>query len=166
MLAAIAALALAAGPEDFSTGPVIQGYGPAAQVTGMTAIAPDVRLRLSFDFREPGEEGAPIPGLVTAARFLNMHAQAGLGPERIDLALVVHGRAVGALAAAKSDSDSADADLSAQLIGAGVRIIVCGQSAVYYDVAADDLPDGVELALSAMTAHALLQQEGYALNPF
>jgi len=25
---------------------------------------------------------------------------------------------------------------------------------------------GVEMALSAMTAHAILQQEGYTLNPF
>ena len=37
---------------------------------------------------------------------------------------------------------------------------------MYYDVAAEDLPDGVELMLSAMTAHALLQQDGYTLNPF
>ena len=30
----------------------------------------------------------------------------------------------------------------------------------------DDLLPGVELALSAMTMHALLQQKGYTLNPF
>ncbi|VVS99449.1 hypothetical protein ERY430_40383 [Erythrobacter sp. EC-HK427] len=30
----------------------------------------------------------------------------------------------------------------------------------------DDLIEGVEMALSAMTAHALLQQQGYTINPF
>jgi intracellular sulfur oxidation DsrE/DsrF family protein len=48
-----------------------------------------------------------------------------------------------------------------------VRIILCGQSAagLGLDETADLLP-GVEVALSAMTAHALLQQDGYTVNPF
>ena len=62
--------------------------------------------------------------------------------------------------------NSAGAGLIAALTDHGVRIIVCGQSAAYYDVATDDLLPGVEMALSAMTAHALLQQQGYTLNPF
>jgi len=52
------------------------------------------------------------------------------------------------------------------LTGKGVRIIVCGQSATYYDIENEDLLPNVEMALSAMTAHALLQQDGYTLNPF
>jgi intracellular sulfur oxidation DsrE/DsrF family protein len=54
----------------------------------------------------------------------------------------------------------------AALLGAGARIIVCGQTAAYYDVATEDLLPGVEMALSAMTVHALLQQQGFTLNPF
>ena len=48
----------------------------------------------------------------------------------------------------------------------GVYIYVCGQSAAYYDVATEDLLPGVDMALSAMTAHTMLQQQGYAINPF
>jgi intracellular sulfur oxidation DsrE/DsrF family protein len=48
----------------------------------------------------------------------------------------------------------------------GVRFIVCGQSASVYNVAKDDLVPGVEMNLSAMTAHAQLQQQGYTVNPF
>jgi hypothetical protein len=33
-------------------------------------------------------------------------------------------------------------------------------------VAAEQLIPGVKMALSAMTAHAQLQQQGYTLNPF
>jgi intracellular sulfur oxidation DsrE/DsrF family protein len=75
---------------------------------------------------------------------------------------VVHGKAVQEMAGEQSSS----ADLIAALTEHGVRMIVCGQSAAYYDVATDDLLPGIEMALSAMTAHALLQQQGYTLNPF
>jgi len=47
-----------------------------------------------------------------------------------------------------------------------VKVYLCGQSAAYYDVKNTDLYKGVDMALSAMTAHALLQQQGYSLNPF
>ncbi|HCE21170.1 MAG TPA: hypothetical protein DF282_01490, partial [Hyphomonas sp.] len=47
-----------------------------------------------------------------------------------------------------------------------VRIILCGQTAAYRDIEKSDLLPGVEIALSAMTAHAKLQQDGYSLNPF
>jgi intracellular sulfur oxidation DsrE/DsrF family protein len=162
----LALVLAAAGPGDFSPGPVITGYGPVAEVPGMSAIESDIQFKVSFDFREAGEDGAPIPGLVTAARFLNMHARAGVAEDRMDLAIVIHGGAVSALAVARNNPGSADAALIAQLIGAGHRIIVCGQSAMYAGVTAEDLPDGIELMLSAMTAHALLQQDGYTLNPF
>ena len=91
-----------------------------------------------------------------------MHARAGVDPERIEVAVVVHGSAVHDV----SGDDSGSADLVAALVDHGVRIIVCGQSATYYEVGTDDLLPGVEMALSAMTAHALLQQQGYTLNPF
>ena len=47
-----------------------------------------------------------------------------------------------------------------------VRVILCGQSAVAYNVEASQVVAGVEVELSAMTAHALLQQNGYTVNPF
>lgn len=44
--------------------------------------------------------------------------------------------------------------------------MLCGQSAAYYQVQNADLVPGVQMALSAMTAHAVLAREGYSLNPF
>ena len=46
------------------------------------------------------------------------------------------------------------------------HIILGGQSAAYYEIGVEDLLPGVDMALSAMTAHALLQQDGFTLNPF
>jgi len=47
-----------------------------------------------------------------------------------------------------------------------VRFIVCGQSAAANGVTQEQLIPGTEMALSAMTAFALLQQRGYTVNPF
>ena len=83
--------------------------------------------------------------------------------ENIHLAIVVHGTAVHDVT---RDSAGANADLVAALVEHGVEIFVCGQSAVWYDIAAGDLLPGVSMSLSAMTAHARLQSDGYTLNPF
>ena len=47
-----------------------------------------------------------------------------------------------------------------------VRVILCGQSAPAYSIAASQYISGVEVEQSAMTAQALLQQAGYTVNPF
>ena len=161
-----------AGPDAFSTGPVIEGYGPSALVEGFTKIPDDMVLKVAFDTAKAGQEGGVNRTLESAARFLNMHGKAGVSPDRIDLAVIIHGPAV--MDILKSDAyadrhDGAD-NVSAPLIKAlrkhNVRIIVCGQTAAYRDVAPDDMVPGVEMDLSAMTAHARLQQQGYTLNPF
>jgi intracellular sulfur oxidation DsrE/DsrF family protein len=169
ILLAIAAPAFA-GPDDFTTGPVIEDFGPAAAVPGAAPIPGDVRFRVAFDAVDDADELNRT--LVSAARFLNMNGKAGVGPERIDLAVVIHGGAVmdvldkEAHAARKDGADNPNAPLVAALRERGVRVIVCGQTAAYRGVAADDLLPGVEMDLSAMTAHARLQQDGFTLNPF
>jgi intracellular sulfur oxidation DsrE/DsrF family protein len=146
----------------FTTGPAIEDFGPVAEVDATLAIPGDAAFRHSFDVAKPAEDGELNRSLVSAARFINMLARAGVDAENVEVALVVHGGAV----ADVSGDDSGSADLVATLIEHGVRIIVCGQSAAYYDVKTEDLLPGVEMAVSAMTTHALLQQEGYTLNPF
>lgn len=161
MLAACATAAQAA-EEAFVKGPVFTDYGPVADVDVTMPIPPDTVLMHSFDVSAPAPDGKPNSTLVAAARFINMHAKAGISEENIQVAVVVHGKAVKDV----SDEQLGSAGLIAALTGHGVRIIVCGQSATYYEVATEDLLPGVEMALSAMTAHAVLQQQGYTLNPF
>lgn len=151
-----------AGEAAFSKGPVFKDFGPVAAVEVTIPVDPDIVLKHSFDVSAPAAAGEPNSTLVSAARFINMHARAGIPESNIEVAVVVHGQAVKEMAG----EDSASAGLIAALTEHDVRIIVCGQSAAYYDVATDDLLPGVEMALSAMTAHALLQQQGYTINPF
>ena len=174
---ASAALAAAAGailaapafaqeglPPGFQFGPLIEGQGPNAVVEGMTPLPRRTKLRVAFDVGKGAEEGAANKSFVTAARFVNMHARAGVDPDRIAAAVVVHGGATADVTAKATDTPNGP--LIEALLANNVRIIVCGQSAAALGVAKEDLLPGVELALSAMTAHALLQQDGYTLNPF
>ena len=147
---------------SFSAGPVIEDYGPVADVDITVPVPNGAVLRHSFDVATRAEDGELNRTLVSAARFINMHARAGVDADNIKVAVVDHGTAVHDV----SGEAPANAKLVAALIDHGVRIFACGQSAAYYDVTTDDLLPGVEMALSAMTVHALLQQQGYSLNPF
>ena len=117
---------------------------------------------------EPGQASRSFG---SGARFLNMHAAAGVPSRHMQLAFVVHGPAVFDVVRqqrfhAEKGTDNGSEALIATLLEHGVEIYVCGQSAAYHNIGTDDLLPGVTMSLSAMTAHALLQQRGYTLNPF
>ncbi len=156
--------AASAEENAFMTGPLLEGLGPNVSVPGAAPIAKDAVFKIAFDTAEPGKDGGLNRTLTTAARFLNMHARAGVSPNNLSAAVVIHGKAVFDVSA--GEAGEAHRDLIAALTAHNVRIVVCGQSAGYHNVSADDLLPGVEMALSAITAHALLQQDGYTLNPF
>ena len=170
-LLATPAAAQQANMEAFAPGPVFEDFGPHAPVEGMVPLHADASFAHAFDVREMAAEGTRNRGFESGARFINMHVAAGVPQENIRLAMVVHGKAVhDLLTAAALDEREMPANGSAAMVramlDAGVRFIVCGQSAAAYGVTQADLISGVELALSAMTAHALLQQQGYTVNPF
>lgn len=164
----VMAFALAAGPvyadpSRFHPGPVIAEYGRIADVPGAEVLPDGAAFKVAFDVSEAGQAGAVNRNLDSAARFLNLHAAAGVPQEHMELAIVVHGPAARDLLA---NPDNANAGLIAALITHGVKIYLCGQTAASMDIGAEDLLPGVRMALSAMTANALLQQQGYTLNPF
>lgn len=159
-------------PEGFTYGPVFEEYGPVAEVDVTWPIPADASFRHSFDVAAAAEPGEVSRNLESVARFINMHARAGVPVERIQVAVVVHGRAgldlmhAEAYAARNDGAENANLPLIAALLDHGVQVILCGQSAAGLGITNDDLAPGVQMALSAMTAHALLQQQGYTVNPF
>ena len=167
ILSATAALLLAApalaGPDDFKPGMAIPAFGKVASVPDAERLSKDAVFKIAFDTAAPAEPGKVNRTLESAARFLNMHEAIGIPAANIKLAVVVHG---GASADLVVGEGNANAPLVAALIKHRVRIILCGQTAAYRDIEKSDLLPGVEIALSAMTAHAKLQQDGYTLNPF
>ncbi|RJY09247.1 hypothetical protein D6201_07650 [Aurantiacibacter aquimixticola] len=173
---ALAALALAspaaAQEAQWQMGPVFEGFGPWTRVEGVERFPAETQLAHSFDVAERAEDGRNR-GIESAARFVNMHAAYGVDPANMRVAVVVHGGAVldllsdEALAARDGEPGmNPSGDMVRAMLAGGVRFVVCGQSAAGQGVAREDLIPGVEMALSAMTAHAQLQREGYTVNPF
>jgi intracellular sulfur oxidation DsrE/DsrF family protein len=161
-----------AGPTDFKTGPIIEGFGPAATVAEAQALPENAHFKVAFDTSKGSDGDALNQTLESAARFINMHGAAGVKPKNIDVAVVIHGGAAFDLLTAdahKARRDGAENPnivLIDALTDAGVRILLCGQTAAYRNITKAELLPHVEIALSAMTAHAQLQQSGYTLNPF
>lgn len=169
-----------------ATGPVITSGGAVFDVPNPTFTAPaDHEYKVVFEIYRgveiaaagstgsaaPNARLAPNEQLNTVARFLNMHARAGVPRDRVKLAAVVHGTAGkdlldDATFRARYGTDNPSGPLIRELLDAGVRIVLCGQTSMGRDVPRDKLIPGVQLALSAMTAMSVLQAEGYLLNPW
>ncbi|MBX7542088.1 DsrE family protein [Qipengyuania sphaerica] len=171
-LAAFCAPVSAQDMSAFQTGPVFADFGPHASVDGLESFAADTEFAHSFDVAKAAKDGARNRGFESAARFINMHVANGVAEENIRVAVVVHGPAVLDLLSASGwaahgkEGENGSAAMVRAILDQGSRFIVCGQSATAQGVTADQLIEGVEMDLSAMTAHAKLQQRGYTVNPF
>jgi intracellular sulfur oxidation DsrE/DsrF family protein len=173
-LALIAAPLAAQDMSAFKPGPVLTEFGAHAPVLGVEQLPADTQFAIASDVSTPAAEGSPNRGFDSAARFLNMNVAHGVPQENIRLVVVVHGKAAlelltNAAHAANPLSrqgDNPSAKLVEALLAEDVRFILCGQSAAVYGIKPEDLIPGVEMSLSAMTAHALLQKDGFTVNPF
>ncbi len=167
---AAATALLAAEPV---TGPVIANHGPVfAPPANAYNLASDTLYKVSMDVSRTGDFPEDLNRSVeSAARFLNMHARNGIKPGNIEFALIVHGAATRDLLTdaayrARYDETNPNTRLLQELHAAGVRIYLCSQSAAFMRFDYDDFNPAVTMAVSAMTAHVRLQQEGYTLIPF
>ncbi len=169
------AMAVPAAAQDmsaFKTGPVFETFGPHAPVEETMERPADATYKVAFDVSDPAPEGKLNRGIESAARFINMLAANGVDPAEIKVAVVIHGKAGldllndEAWAAKGKAGVNPSGAMVREMLDHGVRIILCGQSAAAFGIKNDMTMPGVEMALSAMTAHALLQQQGYTVNPF
>lgn len=169
ILAGVPASAAAQQPlAPSSDGPVIHGYGAVYDIADPDLVTPtDHVYRIVFEVAESGAEpGAVNPYLNTLARFLNMHARAGVPRENMQLALVLHGTAAkdalrSGLFRERYGTENENLDLLRQLAGAGVEIYMCGQSAMARGLPPAELAEPVRMALSAMTAMEVLKERGF-----
>jgi intracellular sulfur oxidation DsrE/DsrF family protein len=160
-----------AGKEKFSKGPVFHNYGENTAVENGLDSPQEQKFKVVFDVSERAKDDAVNQKLNTVARFINMHARAGVPLENMDVAVVVHGKASFDLTHNKAHNarfktNNPSNGLLNALLNSGVEVYICGQSAAFSDIAASDLNPRVQMSLSAMTANALLQQRGFTLNPF
>ena len=154
-------------------GPVIRDYGKVWEISD-----PDYKtdtekeLKVVFDIMNSPESHTTInPSIETAARFLNMHAQAGVPISNLKVALVVHNQAskdiiTNAAYQERYKTNNPNEGLVKALLEAGTEIIFCGQSSLSRHLPRENMIEGVQLGLSAMTALIQLQNYGYQLIKF
>lgn len=152
--------------------PRITGAGGVyALPAGADMPAADGTYRVLIDARDDAATGqGSNRHLDAAARAVNLYALAGVPPDRVRVAVVVHGKATPLVLSdvayrAHFDKPHPDAALIASLHAAGVELFVCGQALLHRGYASDEVRDEVVLTLSAMTKLVELQDGGYGLIP-
>ena len=149
-------------------GPVINNFGPVYAVPESSFnLVPQQDYKVIMDVgKGPEDTSALNRGIESAARFLNMNARNGIQPGKVKLAIVLHGSAGRAALTDQSHEKhfvtaNPNKSLMEELGRAGVDIYICGQTAAHRGFTPDQLLPEVTLAVSAMTVHVRLQQEGY-----
>jgi intracellular sulfur oxidation DsrE/DsrF family protein len=150
------------------TGPMVKGYGPVFEVPADSFnLDPEHHYKVVMDIGKGPEDPAELNrSIESAARFLNMHARNGIPSHNLELAVVLHGSGARAALTPQAhkkhfDVPNGSHGLIEALGEAGVKVYICGQTAAYYGYAAGDLLPQVSMAVSAMSVHVRLQQEGY-----
>jgi intracellular sulfur oxidation DsrE/DsrF family protein len=159
-----------AGMDQFAYGPAITNFGAIAKVDSDLPLAKDIDYKLAFDIGKGTPEKVNSE-LDSVARLINMLVANGVPMSRIHPAVVVWNAAMMDVTKQSryeqeyGGASNPNIALVEELIAKGVQIYVCGQSAVKYDVAKSDLLPGVKMALSGMTTHVMLHEQGYLVNP-
>ncbi len=161
-----------ANAQQKEAGPIIKDHGRVWKVDADMPVDPEKQYKVVFDIMDsPEDKTIKNATIETAARFLNMHARAGVPAENLKAVLVVHNEASKDLTTDqvykdKYGAENPNSDLIRDLMNAGVQVIFCGQSSLSRGFPKQDLIPGVQLSLSAMTALITLQDEGYRLIKF
>lgn len=156
----------------------VQQSGPLIFHGGTSAAVPDATFKIpeGHDFRvmfeiNLGNDSTVSQQVGTVARFYNLHGRHGIPRERLHAAAVFHGTGWYALLTdsahtARFGRPNPSRALVEELLAAGARFAMCGQTAAFRGVRREELLPGVDLAISAMTALNVFYAEGYRLNPW
>ena len=174
LVALITTVPVAANAQEApAQGPVIQPAGETFEIPSPDFVTPeDQSYSLAFEMARPAASPEELNVVLnTVARYLNMHALAGLPRGQVRAAVVVHGAAGWEMLGhhayrEKFGVDNPNVALIRELTDVGVRVILCGQTALARGIPRAGLAEGVQVALSAMTAFLVLQDEGFRVNPW
>ena len=129
----------------------------------------DSELKVILDIDKSSDDKSEVNRYIeVAARFLNMHENAGMKKEQLKVAMTFHASAWqdvlnNDVYKEKFGVDNPNLKLINDLSNAGVDIIICGQAAAKRDMPREDIIPNVKIALSATTALIQYQNKGYRL---
>jgi intracellular sulfur oxidation DsrE/DsrF family protein len=172
LVAALGLISTTVFSQEPSTGPYVDAGGPAFVVADRDVpLRDDFKYRVVYEVTEhPGEMTDVNRELTVVGRFMNMHGKNGVPLENLDVAIVVHGKALFAVMNDETYQEmygvkNPSLALLQSLSDAGVKIYACGQSLGFRKLNKSVLAEPVQVGLSAMTMLVTLQSDGYALLP-
>lgn len=151
--------------------PRIEGYGKI-HFNKDLSFHPDVKktYKLVFNIDNNAEKEGVNMRLWKIARELNLLKAAGVPYQNVQIAAVVHGKAI-----AISLTDQAyekrhqkknpNTNLVKALDDAGVKLYLCGQTVAGMKIEQDELNPSWEVTLSALLTLPILESEGYLMVP-
>ncbi|MCF6212859.1 MAG: DsrE family protein [Flavobacteriaceae bacterium] len=166
-------LTLASNAQELQKGSVIKNYGKFYNIQN-----PDFKLNLHkkykviFDIRKTTNDvnvGNPLLDIV--ARFVNIHVAQGVPLENLDIVVVFHGSATKDILSQaaykeKFRKKNPSLNLLKELNKIKIKIYVCGQSALHYNIQRNDVAKPVQFTLSALSVLTEYQSLGYQIIDF
>ena len=155
-----------------SDGPVINGYGEVWNVQTDYPTNKIIDYKVIFDiYATPDDKSQINQQLNTIARFLNMHAQAGVPRDQLKVAAVIHNQAstdilMDQYYKERFNVENPNTPLIQQLTDQGVQLFFCGQSSHSRDVPKEQILSDIDIALSAMTVLIEFNTQGYTIIKF
>lgn len=148
--------------------PLIKKFGGVFPIEGI-AEPPISGMKVVFDVTTEAEPGQLNKGFEVVARFLNLASLGGVVSPKMQVAVVVHGKALvccmnQAVYAEKNGGKSnPNEELIKSLTDAGVSMMACSQAIRRNTFAMIDLQPTVKPVSSAMIVSIERQQKGWAV---
>jgi uncharacterized protein len=127
--------------------------------------------KICVDATAGGPPDEVNPAIEKVARYVNIYAGAGRRPADVRITVILHGKATTscysdeAYARKFEVAKNPNLPLIAELKGAGVEFLVCGQALAHNGGPQQDVAGIVRVAVSALTVNVNRQADGYAYVP-
>ncbi len=152
--------------------PVIAEYGKVRPYPDAAAqLDPEQTYKVVFNVTKAAQdENDVVPGLESAARFVNLAGLAKVPGKNLELVAVLNGPATSAALGddaylKRHQRTNPNRKLIAALNEAGVDVMVCGQALAHKGFSTTEVANDVTVAVAALTVLAKYQSAGYALIP-
>lgn len=153
--------------------PIVKGFGGIYEVPdAVESPDPSLEYHIIVDMSTGATDDAQISRWVdNVARLVNLHGIAGVPKDKMHVKVVVHGGAIFTVMNNKKyqekfKMDNPNIPVYKALQDAGIEVYVCGQSMHARNLEKNDLYDGVNVALSALTTLTTYVPKGYTMLKF
>ena len=147
--------------------PIVKGFGGIYEIADAVNPDPSLDYHIVIDLKTLQRDKESInPGLNNVARMMNLHGLGGINPEKLKVAVIIHGGTTdvvlnNAAYQQRYELDNPNLELIDALKSAGAEIYVCGQSLLSRKYTLDTINPEIKIGLSMLTTFTMYMNKGY-----